>query len=297
MSRLRIKIAIIAASIVVLLLVFSFSPWTRNRDLTYEGRHLVDWLALMESSPSVQTELEYAQQAVREIGANALPLLEELVESVREDSFALKKERLLHMKTLLQAREDNERKVLYAYEALGEKALPSVPFLMKKLKADEFWVRRTAAGALGMIGSSAQEAIPSLARSLDDEADFVRMLAAHSLGKICARSNDANTVEALETLLGDENSGVRMRAVGAISAICAGSSDANIVEALKKSLDDESAAVRGEVAHAFGMICTDSNDVNTVEALEKLLNDENSEVRGHAERAITSVQQAEEPRL
>lgn len=235
MSKLRISIAILAASIVVLLVVFGFLSWSRNKDLTYEGRHLVEWLAMLESSSPAQ--IASAEQAIREMGINALPLLEDQIGDTPRDSQMTMTRRMKYKLSSMKRQPglpaelildtisfrnkylESRKKVLLAYKALGEKALPSVPFLVGQLKADEMVVRVTATGALGMIGLSAKEAAPGLILLLDDKYYQVRLNAAMSLGRIYAQSNDANIVEALDKLLDDENKEVREDTNSAIGAI------------------------------------------------------------------------------
>ena len=235
MSRLRINIAIIAASIVVMLVVFSLLSWSRNRDLKYEGRHLVEWLAMLESSSPAQ--IASAEQAIREIGIYALPLLEDLIgHTPRDSQMTMTRKMKYHLSSMkrqpgppaellfdtISFRKqylDSREQVLLAYRALGEKAVPSVPFLVGQLKADDIAVRVTATRALNMIGLSAKEAAPGLILLLDDRSFMVRMHAAMSLGRIYDHTNDANIVQALEKLLDDENIDVRMHADRAITFI------------------------------------------------------------------------------
>jgi hypothetical protein len=235
MSKLRSWIPIIAILIVVPLVVYFIWSLSSNRNLRYQGRHLETWLAMLESSSPAQ--IASAEQAVREIGINALPLLENLIGDTPRDSQMTMTRRMKYYLSSMKRSPgfpaelifdtmsfrnkylDSRKKVLLAYKALGEKAVPSVPFLVGQLKADEMVVRVTATGALGMIGLSAKEAAPGLILLLDDKSYMVRMHAAISLGRIYAQSNDANIVEALEKLLDDENSDVRMQADRAITSI------------------------------------------------------------------------------
>ncbi len=235
MSRLRINIVIIATSIVVMLVVFSLLSWARNRDLKYEGRHLAEWLTMLESTSPAQ--IASAEQAIREIGISALPLLEDQIGNTPRDSqmtmtrrmkyklSSMKRQPALPAELILDTISfrnkylESRKKVLLAYKVLGEKALPSVPFLVGLLKADEMAVRVTATGALGMIGLSAKEAAPSLILLLDDRNYQVRMHAAIALGRIYAQSNDARIMEALKKLSDDENREVREHTGSAIGVI------------------------------------------------------------------------------
>jgi vesicle coat complex subunit len=235
MSQRKIGVAIIVALVAIPLVVYCIWSLSSNRHLRYQGRHLETWLAMLESSSPA--EIASAEQAVREIGIDALPLLENLIGDTPRDSQMTMTRKMKYYLTSMKRSPgfpaelildtisfrnkylDSRKKVLLAYKALGEKAVPSVPFLVGQLKADEMVVRVTAIGALGMIGLSAKEAAPGLILLLDDRIYMVRMHAAISFGRIYSHSNDANIVEALEKLLDDENSDVRMQADRAITSI------------------------------------------------------------------------------
>lgn len=172
----------------------------------YEGKHLSEWLLLFQSqSPP---EKEQAMQAVREIGLDALPFLEELVQNADFDSFEVKTRKWIYRRK--HPVHDIRLMVFNGYRILGPDAGPSVRPLSKMLKDSEATVRSTAAGALGWIGPGADEAVSDLiAVALDDDIGYVRRDAASALGQICAGSNDARVVEALTEALDDEDTSVR----------------------------------------------------------------------------------------
>ncbi len=96
-----------------------------------------------------------------------------------------------------------------AADILGDIGLPAsnaTPFLLDALDDDSSWVRRNAAEALGNIASP--EAVNSLARVLtEDNCHYVRHNAALSLAKIGPDADRARP--ALELALEDENLYVR----------------------------------------------------------------------------------------
>jgi HEAT repeat protein len=197
-----------------------------SNSLMYEGKHLSEWLLLV-GSPSLD-EREQAKHAVREIGPNALPFLEELVENAHDSSFTVKVGKWWH-------RQDSpveviRRKVFLGYKALGEIAKPSVPFLLEKLKDNEPPVRSTAAGALAKIGPSANEGVPSLIALLNDEWGYVRRDAASALGQICVNSNDAVVIDALNKALNDKDSNVQKVARRALESVQQNADTLEVIE-------------------------------------------------------------------
>ena len=141
------KPPVIIISVLVCLLVISvfvaFS-WP-SASLGYEGRHLSEWLLLVQSSS--QQEREHAEQAVREIGVNTLPFLEELVENAHFDSVKVKVSKWVHREEFPV--HEIRRMVFNGYGSLGEIAKPSVPFLLEMLKDGEPTVTITGDPSVG----------------------------------------------------------------------------------------------------------------------------------------------------
>ncbi len=181
----------------------------------HEGKHLSEWLLLVHS-PSLD-EREHAKQAVREIGTDALPFLEELVENAHDSSFTVKVGKWWHRQD--SPVDEIRRKVFLGYKALGEIAKPSVPFLLEELKDNEPPVRSTAAGALGWIGPSANDAVPSLVALSHDNIGYVRRSAVIALGSICVGSNNNTVVGVLTLALNDEDSDVQKWARRALDKV------------------------------------------------------------------------------
>jgi HEAT repeat protein len=65
---------------------------------------------------------------------------------------------------------------------MGGEAKSAIPALMELLEDRDFFVRRTAAEALGQVGPEARAAIPALTKLLKDPN--VRRTAAEALRKI-----------------------------------------------------------------------------------------------------------------
>lgn len=101
--------------------------------------------------------------------------------------------------------------------ALGEKAAPAVPALIKALSRPEAEVRQHAARELGSIGPAAAAAVPALMEKLSDEKAEVRGYAAYALGKI-GDASDA-VVEGLSRMAFDRAAVVRRAALRALERL------------------------------------------------------------------------------
>jgi len=211
-KRLFITTGVLLCLIVLLMyLVFS----RLSGSLVYGGRHLAEWLVMAQSSS--QQERDRAEQAVREIGPNALPFLEELVRSAHFSSFKVKLGKWIFRREFPV--HDIRRLVFSGYGALADIAKPSVPRLLEMLKDSEPTVRSTAMGALGWIGPAAKEAVPDLITELRDDVGYVRRDAASALGRICAGSNDPLVIDALGESLNDRDSVVQEYAKRALESV------------------------------------------------------------------------------
>ena len=145
MSQRRFAVATTVALIAISLVVYCIWSLSSNRNLRYQGRHLETWLAMLESSSPAQ--IASAEQAVREIGINALPLLENLIgDTPRDSQMTMTRKMKYYLSSMKRSPGfpaelifdtmsfrnkylNSRKKVLLAYKALGEKAVPSVPFL------------------------------------------------------------------------------------------------------------------------------------------------------------------------
>jgi HEAT repeat protein len=213
---MRKTLIVTLSACVCLLLIVAYVVFPGpSGSLWYEGKHLSKWLPLVQSR--TQQEREHAEHAIREIGVNALPFLEELVENTRFDSFKVRVGRWWRRQD--SPVDEIRRMVFLGYGTLGDIAKPSVPFLLEKVKDNEPTVRSTAAGALGWIGPSASEAVSSLIALLNDDVGYVRRSAAIALGKICVGGNDAAVIDALNEALNDKDSDVQKYAERALESV------------------------------------------------------------------------------
>jgi HEAT repeat protein len=214
---------------------------------TFEGKRLSSWLRdLRDPSALVQHR---AQIAVRHMGTNAVPVLQEMLHAqdspLRTNIVNLLQRQTLFKLSFAPARERRMRAAL-ACAILGPMASPAVPDLLEFSIGDSFCsnlaesalgcmgeaavpplcltlmdtnsnytLRRVSVGALASIGPPARAAIPALTNSLKDNFSEIRATAAHALGRIGVPSPEV--VRALVELFDDQDFKVRICAEIAVT--------------------------------------------------------------------------------
>jgi len=166
----------------------------RPREPIYQGKPLSAWLeqyrlsfSTLFASPNSQARLE-AENAIRQIGTNGLPLLLRLI-SARDPP--LTKQLLAHLpkpwltRLQLQRRawQDHQRG-LAGFFILGPLATPAVPALVTLVNDPDPDARATAVSALVQFGPEAHAAVPGLLKCLNDPRRAVRIEAMICLGNI-----------------------------------------------------------------------------------------------------------------
>jgi HEAT repeat protein len=254
------------------------------RQPSYGGKTLASWLRnLQGTTPAIRGE---AQEAIRQIGTNALPIL---VRKLRaEDSpMRIRLFRWLRRTSILgipmREAEDWRLRAADACGALGPMAEPAIPDLLEASKKSvnsynvtmralsdvgapavnplisaltnaNSTVRQAAAGALGYMGPQAQAAVPALVKSMRDEDARVRVNAALALGKIGVGSAEA--VNALTSALTDPDYAIRCNAIFSLGHL--GKAAEAAVPALTKLLNDPDpfldSSVRGGATNALRSI-------------------------------------------
>jgi HEAT repeat protein len=188
------RIAFILAGIAIFCLAtwYAFIP----RQPSYRGKPLSYWMSRYENRILGKTDLNSIDQheadnAVREIGTNALPYLLKL--AGRKDG-ALKQRffsiygRQSWLKLPIHDAQFYRAESTYGFAALHEKAKPAVPALIRLLKDDDYQVRAIAANDLATIGPEAEEAIPALFPLLEERNHGIPIIEAMmALGAIHRR--------------------------------------------------------------------------------------------------------------
>ena len=234
------------------------------REPSYQGKSLTGWLRnLYGTTPAIRGQ---AQEAIRHIGTNALPILRRKLRA--EDSpMRIRLFRWLGRSSILgipmREAEDWRLRAADACGALGPMAEPAIPELVEASKSSansynatmralgqigapavapliaaltnaNSTVREAAGGALGFMGPQAQAAAPALVTSMRDEHAGVRLNAAFALGKIGVGSTEV--VSALTSALTGTDYGVRCNAIFSLGQL--GKAAEAAVPALTKLLED-----------------------------------------------------------
>jgi hypothetical protein len=211
-----------AASIIFLLVG---SVWLVARQAprvpVYRGKSLTVWLrtyAPSSSSGRHSREWNEADEAVRQIGTNGIPVL---LHMVREKDSKLKlllvflaqKQRLVKIHFVRAAERNVEAS--RAFIVLGDMAKGAVPALVKMYDEDLSAESRSAIeDALAWIGPAAKPAIPLLLRAAANSNPRVRADALWALGEI--RAEPDLCVPVLIRALGDSDGWVRLSGAHAL---------------------------------------------------------------------------------
>ena len=232
MSKRRIRLivgvcAVLAIAIIALVM--------RNREPSYQGKSLSDWLgtnAFSKSSPSLTPE---TQEAIRHMGTNALPFLVEWVHYYSYDpacnSFKKRVRSFLpslpytlrHTLTRWADRDEVEirsQAAQFAFEPLGDLARPAIPELSAMMNQSAYRDRSVKAIlSLGFIGKTA---IPALSDALENTNAPNRRVTAGIFGwSPSLVTNSASVLPLLVRCLNDPNMDVRAGAAYSLGKMAA----------------------------------------------------------------------------
>ncbi len=164
-----------------------------SREPEYQGRNLRSWLARAETlwlrgaEAGPGCDQNQVDQAVREIGTNALPVLVSMLESkdgaIKQHLVAWSRA-FPHWPFHPTAAAQNQARALLGFKILGPLAGPAVPALTGLLRSGEGQTAVLAARALTRIGPAATNAVPALVRNLTDPDIAVRSVATNALKHI-----------------------------------------------------------------------------------------------------------------
>ncbi|EEF58071.1 HEAT repeat domain-containing protein [Pedosphaera parvula] len=139
----------------------------RPHEPVYQGKTLIVWLQeTYEAGGDTKAE-ERAEEAIRALGAEALPVL---VEGVRGQSSVFRaivndlgRDKSMHF-LHLPPQDGLRQKVVWAFNILGARAKPAVPELARLLDPKDHDVAVTAVKCLGNIGPEARDAVREMVR-------------------------------------------------------------------------------------------------------------------------------------
>ena len=228
-----------------------------SREPVYQGKKLSAWLEDMQPPIFYAYTVypnaggvagESAENAIREIGTNGIPLL---LRAIHTKEFPLKK---LLMRL---AAKQSHFKVAFRTAAAR---------------------RGRAAAAFQALGPAADAAIPALVGLLDDPES------AREIGFVLAQRGPKVVVPVTQALA-NGNAAFRLNAVGFMEGRLGWFTDSELtVPALVNCLKDSSSPVRERTAHCLGLMS--KNPTLVVPALTKTLADKNPSVRAMASWAL-----------
>src|SRR5438034_2929764 len=176
MNKRRIIASLIVVCVFAGIALFAF----RSREPVYQERPLSAWLKDLDyGQPSFRREaVPQAEEAVRHIGANAVPFLVGMMRC-KDSPFRKKMIALCSKQSFIKfpfrppADTLQWRGALGIY-SLGPVGKAAIPELINLLTNQHTWIRGRAAMALGKIGPDAKVAVPYLIKTLSDKDADVR---------------------------------------------------------------------------------------------------------------------------
>ena len=231
----------------LLLSVVGWLAWRASgpREPVFEARTLTSWLdhhvaSSAASPPYGSPGWKKADEALRRIGTNAIPMLLEMI-SAKDRPPIIRK--LLETARSMGWTRTNYRYAVtkheeaeYAFELLRTNAASAVPGLIRIYEENvSASSQRCAALALGHIGRGAKAALPALIRRFthtNGEVRFYAVSAVMSIG-----GEPAVVIPALTSALKDPNVNVRWNAVSGLSRF--GSRARSAVPDLLEMLKDQ----------------------------------------------------------
>ncbi len=255
--------------------------WPRT---SYRGRGLAHWLGdLRHPSPLVQ---ERAQDAVRHMGSNAVPILRQRLHAT-DSPVTTNIVYWLRQQTLVKIpfTPARERRIAAALACvlLGPETAAAIPDLLEFSQEDSF-CSNLAESALSQIG---EPAVGPLSLALANASYSVRLVAAGALARMGPPARAA--IPALTNCLRDDFGDVQAGAARALGRI--GVVSPEIVRALLEASGDPEPDVR---AYALGAVINFGRPA--VPLLSALPNDADASVRTGAERALKVIEAAEKAR-
>ncbi len=235
--------------LVVLGVVFD---WVRP-DSILRGRNSRTWVGELTRSRS---NLSGAIEAFQRMGPEALPLLQELLETERSEVRAAYAEKFASLPRKLQAILPDpsldavgiRARAVAVIGKLGVHARPAIPWLHRAVTDPEAEVRIEAVVALGVLHAEAtDDTVLLLSAALFDAESLVRENACYALAKIGPEAVPAVLV--LGRVVRGSDEPMRLLAIGALEAI--GSDTGDVIAILEEASRSGSASVRERALRAM----------------------------------------------
>ncbi|HXJ59944.1 MAG TPA: HEAT repeat domain-containing protein [Verrucomicrobiae bacterium] len=244
--------------LIVLICLGVLGGWQllRQREPAYDGKPLSVWLEMIRRAThrGYITDKE-AQEAIRQIGTNALPTLLRMM-TAKDSAFKTRVSAALpkQWRHWFFPRSADEIQMMgaYGFVALRTIAEPAVPALMELANADDGEVRYHAVYALGHLGAAAQPAIPLLIKRLEDPVEHVRGDAMNGLAGIHLQPDLVVPVLIKYAADPNQNQGLRYTAIQGLGYF--GDHAKAAVPTLKRLLFDPDAYVRLAVTNYLPLI-------------------------------------------
>ncbi|MDB6026351.1 MAG: repeat-containing protein [Verrucomicrobiales bacterium] len=261
---------------ILLLAIFKWQQ--RDPEPSFEQRSLSEWLRDL----NYRTPWKHAaaQNAIRKIGAQALPFLVEALEervSLKEKlagmAWDAKSDRFLPGNVRRQA-------VCRAFAALGSEAKPAIPALINLLSRGS----DTAAWSAGCLTAIGPDAIVPLCSALTNPNWVVRISACQALGGMTNTARAATS--SLVSVLKDPSLPVQHAAIVALGSIR--ETNIFVIDALIQELHNPVSWVRSATAKALGDLTVSTKDV--LEALNAATHDTDETVRSAAAAALNRLE-------
>jgi hypothetical protein len=259
---------------------------TNQPEPIYNGKHLSEWLLELNTPRK-----SVAQDAIRHMGSNALPLLcRELL--VTDSNLKLKWMDLAGKQQLFQLKfvpaSDRHEHAREAIMILGPVAQSAIPALIEAFKQGNVGHHISPYDPFSTIGGAS---IPPLVSACTNEDKWVRFFAVRALQRF--PNHAPAVVPQLLRSLKDPDSRVRYGAIGSFMHV-RGLPDVT-VPALAEMLTDADADVRELAAEALGLYGSEAKAVTP--ALLAALADNDAIVRGFAACAVAKIDPAEAKRV
>jgi hypothetical protein len=279
----RLYLLLLCATVALVMIV----SLSRNHEPSCDGQSLSHWLvALTDNSP--EGDPERAEEAIRQIGTNAIPLL------VRYGSYTPQPWRSAAVAAISavgkwlgrpwgepwnrsQARGEG---ALMALGILGPKAASAIPELTQLMNSpNDFERAKNATFALGHLGG---ESLPPLMTVLTNTQSPMRNFAALSLSLL-----GTNARPAVPILIGYLRATNMLAACAATSLGMLRQEPQLVVQALISALLDSRPEVRCAAAHALEQFGDQARSAQP--ALLSLLNDTDDRTRHVATNALRKI--------